>query len=188
MDLVNNKNENILLKIRKIFPTFDEEELLEYTKAIIPNVSYFLNYENKMKLKRYCSDEFISKALENKDIYRISKDIDSARVEYARLKEIIEKEDKLYIKVYASVFFYDDVDNNTNSIDGYDKYWNDIWIITYEANSTDNISSKCPNCGAQMDYNVSNHMFTCNYCRNSLYYSKINWKIIDITVNEINYK
>ncbi len=98
------------------------------------------------------------------------------------------KRNKLYIKVYALVFFFDDADNNMNNEDKFDKYWNDIWVVTYEGNGNKKIMNKCPACGADMEYNISKKMFTCNYCRNSVYYSQINWKMVDVEVNGINYK
>ena len=184
----NYNNQNVLLKIKRDFPTFDEEEILEYVKNIIPNIHYFLSYENEEKLEKYCKKECIKNIIQNKDLYRISDDIDNVRVGYADLRDYIEKDNKFYIKIYTSVFFYDDADNNQNVIFEYDKYWNDIWTITLEVNNNKNIANKCPSCGALMDYNDSKHMFTCNYCRNNLYFSRINWKIVDIAVNEINYK
>lgn len=90
--------------------------------------------------------------------------------------------------MFTSVFFFDDVSNNKNNIDGYDKYWNDNWTITFEKNTENEVINKCPNCGALMEFNNSKHMFTCDYCRNNIYYSRIDWKIVDITVNEINNK
>ena len=188
MSLFNQDNENLSLKITKNMPAFNENDILDYTKLIIPQIHHYFNCENKEKLMKYCSNETITKVLNNKEVYRITNDIDNVRVGYANLKDYEEKDDKPYIKVYTSVFFYDDVSNNKDAIDGYDKYWNDNWTIIFEKNMNNNIINKCPNCGSSMKFNESKHMFTCEYCRNSLYYSRIDWKIVDIIVNEINYK
>ena len=103
MDNTNN-NDNVILNIRQNFPNFDEEELLEYTKSIIPNIHYFFSYGNDIKLEKYCSKEFIEKVKDNDSLYRISTNIDTVRVGYVSLREYIEKDNKYYIKVYASVF------------------------------------------------------------------------------------
>ena len=188
MEFNNNDNENLSLRITKNMPSFNEDDLLDYTKLRIPLIYNYFNCEDKSKLNKYCSSELITKVLSNKEQYRISNDIDNIRVGFASLKDYTEKDDIPYIKVFTSIFFFDDVSNNKNNIDGYDKYWNDNWTITFEKNTENQIINKCPNCGALMDFNNSKHMFTCEYCRNSIYYSRIDWKIVDITVNEINYK
>lgn len=186
MEIYNS--ENSLSEISKNKIPFNESELIEYTKFAIPQVYNYFSSENTEKLQKYCDNELITKVLKDKETYRVTKDIDSIRVGFATLKDFSEKDDKTYIKVFTSVFFFDDVSNNQNSIDGYDKYWNDNWTITFERNTENQIINKCPNCGALMEFNNSKNMFTCEYCRNSIYYSRIDWKIVDITVNEINYK
>ena len=188
MNSTNYENNNLVYQIKSDFPNFDEQELLEYTQFVVPNIHHFFSYEKNVNFKKYCSDELIEKILEHKNLFRISTNIDSTRVGYARIQEYSNQNNKFYIKVYSSVFFYDDVDNNVNSHDPYDKYWNDIWVITYEGNTGNEFINKCPYCGASMEYNRSKHMFTCNYCRNSLYYSQIHWRLVDIEVNNINYK
>ena len=181
------ENDNLLWRIKTEIPNFDDKELLEYTKTIIPNIHLFFCDEKIEKLKRYCSDDIIKKVLKNANKYRISDDIDNVRVGYARIQGYVNKENKFFIKVYSSVFFYDDVDNNKIKTYNLDKYWNDIWTVTYEGIGEKEILNKCPTCGASMEYNLSKHMFTCEYCRNSIYYSQINWKIVDIDVNPVNY-
>lgn len=189
MEDINHKVKQVELQIKEEIPTFDSEELLEFTKIIIPNLYNFFNYEREEKLEKYCNNELIKKVLENKGKYRISKDIDIVRVGYARLDDFMNLDGKVYIKVYASVFFYDDAENN-NSLDIYacDKYWNDIWTITYEINDNKEKINKCPNCGASMTYDKKRYMYTCDYCKNNMYYSQINWKLNDIEVNDIKYK
>lgn len=188
MEFNNIDNENLSLKVTKNMPSIDEEELLEYTKFVIPQIHNYFNCENREKLNKYCSNELIEKVLREKETYRISSDIDNIRVGFASLKDYTEKDDIPYVKVYTSIFFFDDVSNNKNAIDGYDKYWNDNWTITFEKVTDNQIINKCPNCGGFMEFNDTKHMFTCEYCRNSIYYSKIDWKIVDIKVNEVNYR
>ena len=183
----NFEQQELVLKIKEVIPSFDYQELLEYTKIIVPNIHLLFCNDKNDKLKRYCNDKLIEKVFENKKIYRINSDIDNARVGYARLQDYYSENDNNYVKVYSSVFFYDESANNLQKTDGFDKYWNDIWVITYEGDFGNDNVNKCPTCGAPMEYNNSKHMFTCDYCRNSLYYSQINWKIVDIDVNEIEY-
>ena len=181
------EKEESILRIKEEIPNFNEQELLEYTKIVIPNIHTFASHEKWDRVKRYCSDELIGKIQNNKEVYRISNNMDIVRVGYARVEGFSIEESKLLLKVYSSVFFYDDVDNNDDNDGNFDKYWNDIWVVTYEGKENIANMNKCQNCGASMDYNTSKHMFTCNYCRNSLYYSQINWKIVDVNVNKINY-
>lgn len=188
MELNNKEREDLFLQIKRDFPNFEEQELLEFSRIIIPNIHFFFSHERNEKLSKYCSKQLIQKVLQDRVKYRITRDIDNTRVGYARIQEYIKENNKCYIKVYTSVFFYDEAANNIENSDSYDKYWNDIWTITYKGNFDKEITNKCPTCGASMEYNHSKHMFTCNYCRNSLYYSQINWQIVDIEVNGIEYK
>lgn len=188
MESLDIKRKELLSKIKEDFTNFDEGELLEFTGFAVPNIHYSLSHEKKEKAIKYCTESLINKMLDNKEKYRISNDIDNIRVGYARIEDYINEDNKYYIKVYTSIFFYDDVDNNEIIDCNYDKYWNDIWVLTYEGNIGKEIINKCPACGASMEYNKSKHMFTCNFCRNSIYYSQINWKLTDIEVNGINYK
>ncbi len=182
------EKEEAIMRIKSEIPNFSEQELIEYTKIAIQNVHTFLCKGKLDKTKKYCSQELLKKFEQNKELYRISENVDTIRVGYARLEGYINEDNKVYVKVYASVFFYDDVDNNNDSEDAYDKYWNDIWVVTFEVKGDNSIMNKCPACGANMEYNIAKHMFTCGYCRNSIYYSQINWKMVDIDVNGIIYK
>ena len=188
MEVKNINNEVLFSNFNKNKLPFNEPELIDYTKLAIPQIYNYFNSENHEKLERYCSNELITKVLNNKEVYRITNDIDNIRVGFAKIEDFIENDDKTYIKVFTSIFFFDDVSNNKTNIDGYDKYWNDNWTITFEKYTENQIINKCPNCGALMEFNNSKNMFTCEYCRNNIYYSRIDWKIVDITVNEINYK
>ena len=190
MELTYYNKQSLIEKIKADVPGFDEEELLEFARFAIPNVHLLFSQEKSDILKKYCSDDLIKKVLENKKDYRISSDNDITRVGYSRLQDYKNENNEIYVKVYNSVFFYDRVSNNQviDEMANFDKYWNDIWVVTFQGNFGRDIMTKCPFCGAKMEYNSSKHMFTCENCRDSLYYSHINWKIVDIEVNKINYK
>ena len=183
-------NESLLNTIREDFPGFDEDEILDYIKFVIPNIHFFLRSGKEEPLNKYCSKEIINKALDNKNEFRITPDIDTARVGYARIDDYKNGENEICIKVYTSIFFYDNVVNNQNIEinSNFDKYWNDIWVITLKGNFGKDIMTNCPFCGNQMNYNHNKHMFTCENCKDSIYYSKVNWKITDIEVNKVSYK
>lgn len=186
MSITNNINQDLSHKIREDFSGFNDEELLNYTKLITSNIHFNLSTGRKEQLKKYCTDEVIKKILENKEIYRITPDIDTARVEYARIDDYKNENNEIYITVYASVFFYDNISNN-KIIDeerNYDKYWNDIWSITFKGDFGKDTMIKCPFCSNQLQYDYEKNMYTCEECKDSIYYSKINWKIIDIEVNK----
>lgn len=183
------EHQDLLAKIEKIYPTFDEKEILAFIKKTIPMIHYCASYNQIDRFKKYGSENLLGKMLNSKNVYRISEDIDNVSVGYARLQDI--QNEKKCIKVYVSVFFYDEVANNVNQIENdYDKYWNDIWIVSLIENKKRNKEAinKCPACGAYMDFNYEKHMFSCSYCRNSLYYSQVDWKVIDIEVKPIEYK
>ena len=190
MESTSYTNADLLQEIKADFPGFDKEEILDYTKFVIPNMHFFLKQGKNEQLKKYCTEEILNKILNNKEIFRISPDIDTARVGYARIQGYKNENEEIYIKVYTSIFFYDDIENNEIIDEKYnfDKYWNDIWEITFEGNFGKDIITTCPFCKSQMKYNHSKHMYTCENCKDSLYYSQIKWKIADIEVNKVTYK
>ena len=47
------ENDNLLMRMKTEIPNFDDEELLEYTKIIIPNIHSFFSNQRIDKLKRY---------------------------------------------------------------------------------------------------------------------------------------
>ena len=177
------EREQLLMNVRTEVPRFNEQELAEYTKTIISDIHRFLCQGKSDKITKYCSEELIQKMLLNKETYRISQNMDNVRVQHTRLHDFYKSNNKIYIKMYVSIFFFDDVDNNYNNEESNDKYWNDIWIVTYELDDDAEVTNKCPSCGASMEFNRFTNMFTCNYCRNSMYYSEIKWKIVDIEVD-----
>ena len=175
----------ILRKVQSVFGNFNEKEFVEYTKNIIPIIYNYINTDND-NVKKYCSDELIKKIQENKETFRISKDMDNARVAFAGIKDVEENENDTFLIVSVSILFYDNVVNNAyfEQNGSYDKYWNDIWIIKFKKVTEKDVINKCPNCGASMEFNQLKGMFTCNYCRNSVYYSRIDWEIVDIEVQK----
>ena len=181
-----DNNQDLLYIIKEDYPNFDENELLEYTQFVIPNLHFFLSNEKYEEVKKYCTDELLTKILENKTNFRISKDIDTVRVVFTRLQNYSCENNEIYIKVYTSNFFYDNVSNNINinPLLNFDKYWNDIWVITFKGHLGKDIINNCPFCKTPMDYDQSRYMFTCKQCKDSIYYSHINWKIVDIEVNK----
>lgn len=189
MESIGYTSQMLINKIKEDFPDFNEMELLDFTKFVIPHVHLFLREGKCDQAKKYCSDDMIKKMLDNKEIYRLSPDIDSARVGYARLEDYTNKEDEVSICVYTSIFFYDEVSNNKviDEKNNFDKYWNDIWQIKFRTKLEKNAIIMCPTCQTQMTYNRSKNMYTCENCKNSIYYSKINWEIVDIDVNKVNY-
>lgn len=150
--------------------------------------------------------------------YRITDDIDRVSVHYAELFDFIKTENEAFIKLYASVYFYDNVTNNKSTetdndfnderkmiqfkLDGNrvlayksdtlpkrpnNKYWNDIWIVTYgKKNELINIkSSNCPNCGTMMKYDEVKNVLICEHCKNVVYGSLEDtdeWEIVDIDI------
>lgn len=116
--------------------------------------------------------------------------LNKQNVKYKRERKNKNENENFYIKVYSSVFFYDDVSNNENvdSNNNFDKYWNDIWQVTFKGDFGKDLITTCPFCKSPMQYNHSKNMYTCENCKNSIYYSKISWKIADIQVNKVQYK
>ena len=181
---------DVIMKIREEIPNFDEKELMDLAKTSIPAIHALLVKGKTKNLQEYCVDTLIDKFLNNNALYRLSEDIDGVRVEFARLDGCIHKEDKFYVRVYASIYFYDNVDNNYDNVELFDKYWNDVWIITYEGNESDKANSiksvvnQCPTCGAFMNYNSYKKVFKCDYCGNTICYAPIKWKMVDIEVRQ----
>ena len=178
------EKKQLINRIQTEIAGFNQYELIDYTKISLLNIYRFLCEEKLEKVSKYCSEKLINKMIANKDEYRISKNIDTISVCHASIIEFDKIKNKAYLKIRASIFFYDDVSNNIDNTEFFDKYWNDIWIITYELNNNGNILNKCPCCGSFMEYNKLKHMFICNYCRNNIYYSQIKWKIVDIEVKK----
>ena len=177
------EHEKALIEIKKEIVDFDEEDLLRFTKNAIVNIHYFFSHEKYNQLKNYCSEELIKKILDDKKKYRIDINMDNIRVGFAKIRDVYKKDD-FFIKVHTSVFFYDDARNNNAMGSTSDKYWNDIWTITYKRKKDEEITNKCPNCGSLMEYNIGSKTFLCDYCRNTFMKEQMIWEIYDISVNE----
>jgi len=177
----------IILEIKNKNPFFNREDFLDYTKSIIPILYNDLKNGNSVKTKNRCKEDIIYKLLQNKSKYRIITDMDHISIQYAELFDYLEENDEIYVKVYISVHFYDNVKNNKIDNRMVDGFWNDIWIITYKnLEKNYNINNlKCQNCGAIMKYSLIKKILECNYCGNELYYRpNMNWEIVDIEVME----
>ena len=178
----------MLIDIKKQIPNFEREELLEYTKMVIPVLYEEIKAaDDKENITIKCNEEIIDKLIKNKDIYRINNKMDRVNVQYAELYDYMKKEKEIYLIVYASVYFYDDVDNNMNNVLGRDRHWNEIWIITYrDKQLSENREGNCKNCGAPMQYDELKKVFKCDYCGNVVKAKKWvrDWEIVDIEVKK----
>ena len=173
----------VVYDIKKEIPNFDKEELLEYTKWAIQVLHHAMRNENRPEVK--CKDDLLNKMINEKLKYRITREMDHLSIQFIELANCEKKNNEFLIKVYVSIYFYDDVDNNINVSNTGDKYWNDIWYITYrqDAESADGNNSNCSNCGAIMEYNHLSKLFKCNYCgKTDTNILKVQWEIVDIEV------
>lgn len=172
----------VFFEIKNDIPEFNREELLEYTKWGIPQLYIALKNKREIKLKK----ELINKLLKEKNKYRINDNIDHICIQYTQLFDYIKKHNETYIQVYASVYFFDNVENNiTYNLFENDKYWNDIWIITYKQKTESKLKkyNNCYNCGAIMKYDNIKKIVECEYCGNIVYDNlNINWEIEDIEI------
>ncbi len=169
---------NIINEIKLSDPYFEEDKFLEAVKYEVKKIYITLCEENKEEYNNCnCSPNVIKKLTENKEEYRISKDIDTISVQYASLHDYVAG----FIQVYLSVYFYDKASNNEINIEGGNKYYNDIWIVSYKKESLEDVL-KCTTCGATMNKDEINNVLECPYCKNKKYYNfKFgNWKIEDI--------
>lgn len=185
--MIRRKDANeILFEIKKENYGFDEEGLFAYTKRAINVLYNDLKMKNQLKNKIACEKSVIQKMLENRKKYRIEDYIDVISVQHMRLYDYIKSEDKQCIKVRVSIYFYDNIKNNGRlELGTKERYWNDIWIVTYQNITSNNKTNfNCDNCGATMKYDAKNKMFKCEYCNNvSIYTGRdINWEIVDIEV------
>lgn len=170
----------IFFEIKKDVPEFDREELLEYTKWGIPQLYNAL--KNKQEIQ--CKEELKNKLLKEKNKFKINENMDHINIQYMKLFDYIKKDNEAYIQIYASVYFFDNVKNNKeyNFVEK-NKYWNDIWIITYKQKKESKLknSNKCNNCGAIMKYDNIKKIVECEYCGNIVYDNfYLNWEIEDI--------
>ncbi len=173
---------DILNEIKLYDPYFEDNKFLEAVKYEVKKIYITLCEGNENEYNNCnCTQNVINKLLENKEEFRISKDMDSISVQYANLHDYIAG----FIQVYLSIYFYDKTSNNEENIDNSDKYYNDIWIVSYKKESLEDVL-KCTTCGATMKKDELNNILECPYCNNKRYYNfKIgNWRIEDIEKEE----
>lgn len=180
----------VLIEIKNEIKGFDSKELLEYTKWALPRLYNNLLERNEREIIVNCTENTINKLKNEKDKFRINKDIDHIKVHYVKIDDYFKKNDEIYIKVYASIFFIDKVVNNEIKLneerdDSSRKYWNDVWSITYKETNTKERRNEyvCNNCGATMKYMQWSKKFACDYCKSEKRIEQIsNWEIVDIDV------
>jgi len=177
----------IFLHIKRDVREFDRETFLEDAKFDVFNIYNMLKNDEQDKLVQNHPYLMVQKILDNKYKYRINENIDHISVQYIELDDYIVEDDEKYIKLYLSVYFYDNARNNDIPLHGKDKYWNDIWIVTYKyyESEVEEIYNNCKNCGGNMKYYKDADMFKCNYCgstRRNINFAK--WKIYDIEVEQ----
>ena len=174
----------VLYEIKGIMPEFDREEFLDYAKWTIISLFNTLKKEENIEIKGNCDFKVINKLLSQKEEYRITSDIDHISIQYIEIINFIKENKKRNIKLYASVYFYDNEKNNKKIKHG-EKFWNDIWIIDFELDpkSTNSINNNCPNCGAIMTYDKLKENYKCNYCKTIINSNNNSyWKLSDIEV------
>ena len=176
----------LIYDIKCEIPGFSKEELIDYTKIIALNLHKELKNNSDIKVK--CGKELKEKLKNNLQIYRATKDVDRMNIQYAELYDCFRKDGQLYIQVYLSVLFYDQVINNNEVEELRDKYWNDIWIVTFKKDRIlNNVSrANCPNCGAKLIFNAMRNIYKCEYCDTSVYNYRnvIEWELEDIIVKK----
>lgn len=174
------ETQSIFLSIKRDVLDFDEKKFLSDVKWGIQNLHYFLRENKSSKAKAICLEKVVNKLMDQKEKFKITDNIDNASVQYTKLLEYSEEEQ--CIKVYVSIYFYDNANNN-DCQEEKEKYWNDIWIVTYKRNNLKEYESyKCGNCGASMVHEVKDNILKCNYCGNEKYFTResIDWIISDI--------
>jgi len=182
-----SKRTETLIEIKRYLPDFKKENLLEYTKWAIP--SLYNSLKNNKKIEVEATEELIQKLKINKPEYRITTDIDHINLQYTAVIDCIKENDEIYVKVYSSIYFYDNVRNNVFKDNLKDKYFNDIWIITYKIKKRKEDKEKltCGNCGAVMQYNSKKMLLECKYCGNNVFYNRdANWIMTDINIEGEN--
>lgn len=175
----------ILLDINKRIIGFNKEQLLDYTRWAILNLHEELKNGNIQPNKVKCKNELIEKLINNKELYRMKKDIDHISIQYIELYECEYEKDETYLQIYVSLNFYDNTENNEKIHAMKEKFWNDIWIVTVrESILGDFEDGNCNNCGAVMKYNEAKKIFKCDYCGNVVTTEKWSkdWEIVNIEV------
>ena len=159
-------------KIKQLMPdmTLSQLKTMAYNKFIdIQNAWMEFEYD---KLRELCTDELYNSYVSQLDVLKLKngKNIMSDFVvNGTRIIDVIEEDDKVTVKVFMNVSFFDYVINTTNNqVTRGNKNVKVInnYIMTFVRSK--NVSSQmitCPNCGA------SNQLVTsgkCEYCGSTL--------------------
>lgn len=173
-----------LYEINEEYPGFNKQEFLEIVKKAVIRLYYGIKQESLKDIPLQVEKKLVNKILLNKEKYRINDYIDTISIQFIEVRGFVKEDNNNYIKLYLSVYFYDNSRNNSDNKYEEDKYWYDIWNVTIsEADKLK--TSNCSNCGAIMNYNAEKDLLECNYCNNTLSYAlKAKWKIVDIEVEE----
>lgn len=177
----NKETQEILMRIKQNIHTFDKEKFLEYTKWHIENLYQLIIKKEYAKIGEYVSQGVVDKLVNNQEEYRITPTMDSARVQYIELYDAMT-ENEIYVKVYMSIYFFDDASNNEQT-GKKDIYWNDIWIATYKFHQNTNTTDlNCKNCGATMSFKERKDVMECEYCGSKSHISQSisKWILEDI--------
>ena len=159
----------IINGIKNIIPEFDNEKMITYAKWCITNL--YNSIKNNENIKINCNEDLINKLKISKPKFKIKNDIDHLSIQYLDLYDYEVKDNFIYIKVYASVYFYDNQKNNGTNSNGEEKYWNDIWVATFKENLNfiTKSNSSCSHCGSLMKYNPIRDIYECDYCGNMIH-------------------
>ena len=181
-------SQELWLSVKRSNLEFNKEEFIEHAKIDIVNLHELLRKDVYESSKINCLKSVTEEMLKDKGKFRLTIDIDHVSIQYIEIRDYIEDDDK-YIKLYMSIYFYDNARNNSNYIGmGTDKYWNDIWIVTYKKKNVSDgfIDFNCDKCGANMNYMEKDRILKCDYCGNTKHFSdhNQNWVISNIEVND----
>lgn len=185
---MNIKKDKVVIEneIKSDMPQFDRGRLIEYTKGVILNLYNSIKENNLNNINVRISKEFLNKMITDRELYRISSDFDNISIIYVDLYDYVKDEQFNYVKVYASITFFDNVSNNQDksvyNINSDQKFWNDGWIITYKAISDSD--NNCRNCGSEMEYNKIKDAFECKFCRSIFPRDSKDWKVVNIEIEK----
>ena len=159
-------------KIKQLMPdmTLSQLKTMAYNKFIdIQNAWMEFEYD---KLRELCTDELYNSYVAQLDVLKLKNGkniMSNFVVNGTRIIDVIEEDDKVTVKVFMNVSFFDYVINTTNNqVTRGNKNVKVInnYIMTFVRSK--NVSSQmitCPNCGA------SNQLVTsgkCEYCGSTL--------------------
>ena len=176
---------DIVYDIKNNFKYFSKEELLGFVKWSIVKIHEDLKDGDIDKVNSICSKKLERKLENDREKYRLTNDIDRITIQFIDIYDCIKKDGIAYIKVYVSIYFYDNTLNNEVNNTGNDKYFDDIWLVTLkeDRNPDKQKTNKCDNCGSILHFDYEKEIFECKYCGNTVYdIPKANWIIDDIEI------